>query len=153
MLGRELMRWSPFEEVSSWHRNNHLFDRFFGRHELVDGRWMPPVEAFRKDDKYVVRIDLPGMDTKDIDVHVEGDFLTIKGERKMEEKGPDYRETFYGMFERTVRLPHGVEADKMAARYENGVLEVSVPLPEALVGRTIPIEIEAGAKKIEHKAA
>lgn len=151
----ELVRWNPFEELSSWHRDD-LFGRFFGRRELPElplRTWMPPMEGYRKDDKYIVRVDLPGVDPKDLDVHAEGDFLTIKGERKAEEKGPEYRETFYGSFERTVRLPHGVEPKKIAARYENGVLEISVPLPKELVGRTVPIQIEAGGKTIEHKAA
>jgi len=153
MLGRELMRWSPFEELSSWQRNHDLFDRVSGRNELLNRRWMPPVEAYKKDDNYVVRLDLPGVDTKDMDIHAEGDLLTIKGERKTEEKVHEYRETFYGSFERTVRLPQGVEADKIAARYENGVLEILVPLPKEMVGRTIPIEIGVNTKEIEHKAA
>lgn len=151
----ELMRWDPREELSSWHRDiDDLFGRFFGRGELpLLSRWVPPVDAYRKDDKYVVRVDLPGVDPKDLDVHAEGDLLTIKGERKTEEKGPEYREAFYGKFERTVRLPHGVETEKIAGRYENGVLEISVPLPKEFVGRTVPIQIEAGGKTIEHKAA
>ena len=153
MLGRELMRWSPFEELSSWQRSHDLVDWVSRRNELLNGRWMPAVEAYKKDDNYIVRLDLPGMDTKDMDIHAEGDLLTIKGERKMEEKGPEYRETFYGSFERTVRLPQGVEADKIAARYENGVLEILVPLAKEMVGRTIPIEVADNKKTIEHKAA
>jgi HSP20 family protein len=132
----ELIRWDPRGELSSWHRDiDDLFSRFFGRDEFLGGRWMPPMEAYRKE----------------VDVHVEGNLLTIKGERKTEEKGQEYRETFYGRFERTVTLPHGAETEKIVARYENGVLEISVPLPKELVGRAIPIE--TGGKMIGRKAA
>lgn len=149
----ELMRWNPSEELSSWHRDiDDLFGRFFGRPETSVGGWMPAMESYRKDNEYVVRIDLPGVDPKDVAVHTEGNVLTITGERKSEEKKAQYRETFYGKFERRLTLPHGVTADKIAAHYTNGVLEIRVPLPAELAGRKIPIQIE-GSRKLESKAA
>jgi HSP20 family protein len=112
------------------------------------------METYRKDNEYVVRVDLPGVNPNDVNVHTEANLLTITGERKGEEKGPEYRETFYGKFERQIALPQGVEADKIAARYEHGVLEIHVPLPAQLAGRQIPIETEQKSnKKIESKAA
>jgi len=153
----ELVRWNPFEdELSTWHRDiDDLFGRFFGRPELRLTGGLPPMETYRKDGNYVMRFDLPGVDPKDLDVHVEGDLLTLKAERKADEKGPEYRGTFYGKFERAVTLPHGVKAEKIAARYEHGVLELVVPLPVELAGKKIPIQIEAGktGKTIEPKAA
>ena len=150
----ELVRWNPFEEeLSTWHRDiDELFGRFFGRPGARLTGGLPPMETYRKEGNYVVRFDLPGIDPKDLDVHVEGDLLTIKAERKAEEKGPEYREAFYGKFERTVTLPRGVKAEKITARYEHGVLELVVPLPVELAGKKIPIQIEAG-KTIESKAA
>lgn len=149
----ELTRWNPFEELSSWHRDiDELFGRLAGHSELSPGSRMPPMETYRKDGQYVVRIDLPGVDPKNVDVHAEGNLLTITGERKSEEEGPEYRETFYGKFERQVTLPQGVEADKISARYENGVLEIQVPLPAELAGRKIPIQVKE-TKKIGSKAA
>lgn len=150
----ELVRWNPFEEeLSSWHRDiDDLFGRFFERPELRGVGGVPPMETYRKDGNYVVRLDLPGVDPKDLDVGMEGDLLTIKAERKAEEKGPEYRETYHGKFERTVRLPHGVKAEKITARYENGVLELLVPLPVEIAGKKIPIQIAAG-KISESKAA
>jgi HSP20 family protein len=154
MLG-ELMRWNPADELSSWHRDiDDLFDRVFGRRETPAGNWMPRMETYRKDNEYVVRLDLPGVDPKNVHVQAEGNVLTITGERKSDDKGPDYRETFYGQFERTIALPNGVEADKIAARYEHGVLEIRVPLPAHLAGRAVPIQIEQDkTKKLESKAA
>lgn len=154
----QLRRWDPFEELSSWHRDlDDLFSRFAGQRAVPVSNWMPPMEAYRKDDAYVVRLDLPGIDPKEVDVHAEGNLLTIKGERKSEteQKESRYRETFYGRFERSVTLPQGVDTSKIAAHYTNGVLEISVPLPKELVGRTVPIEIEGGPNRqeIESKVA
>jgi HSP20 family protein len=112
------------------------------------------MEAYRKDNEYVVKVDLPGVKPNDVNVHTEANLLTITGERKGEEKGPEYRETFYGKFERQIALPQGVEADKIVARYEHGVLEIRVPLPVQLAGRQVPIQIEQNTnKKIESKSA
>jgi HSP20 family protein len=154
MIG-ELMKWNPTEELSIWHRDiDDLFGRFFGGNDDSVRSWVPRMETYRKDSEYVVRIDLPGVNPNDVNVHTEANLLTITGERKGEEKGPEYRETFYGKFERQVALPQGVESDKIAARYEHGVLEICVPLPAQLAGRKIPIQIEQNSnKKVESKAA
>src|ERR1044071_1133634 len=120
----ELMRWNPLEELSSWHRDiDELFGRVVGRQETSTvGTWAPRVEAYRKDNEYVVRLDLPGVDPKEVEIQAEGNVLTIKGERKTETKEADYQETFYGKFERSLNLPQGVEADKISAQYHHGVL-------------------------------
>ncbi len=152
----ELMKWSPVQELSSWHRDiDELCGRFFERSDNSPNRWVPRMETYRKDNEYVVRVDLPGINPKEVQVHAEGNLLTITGERKAHEEGPAYRETFYGKFERQIALPQGVEADKIAAHYEHGVLEVRVPLPAQLVGRQIPIQIDEPekARRLESKAA
>ena len=82
--------------------------------------------------------------------------LTIRGERKKAHEATDadyqYSEVFAGRFERRLPLPQGVDSEKLQARYHQGVLEVSVPLPQALTGRKIPIQLEA-QKSLESKAA
>jgi HSP20 family protein len=139
----ELMRWNPVEELSNWHRDiDELFGRFSERSDNLGTSWVPRIESYRKDNEYVVRADLPGVNPNDVHVQAEGNLLTITGERKSEEKGQEYRETFYGKFQRQIALPDGVEADKISAQYEHGVLEIRVPLPAQLVSRTIPIQIE-----------
>jgi HSP20 family protein len=151
----ELMRWNPAEELSSWHRDiDDLFGRFFGRAENSGVSWVPRAETYRKDNDYVVRLDIPGVDPKNVQLHVEGNTLFIKGERKSEAKGSDYQQSYYGRFEQTVMLPQGVEAEKIAAHYEHGVLELRVPLPAQLAGRKIPIEIgQQENAKLGSKAA
>jgi HSP20 family protein len=154
----ELMRWSPAEELSNWHRDiDDLFGRFFERPDSENSfsNWTPRMETYHKDSDYVVRVDLPGVDPKDVHVEAEGNILSITGERKSEEKGSEYRETFYGKFERRFALPQGVETDKIAAHYEHGVLEIRLPLPAQLTGRKIPIRIgqKEEKRKLESKVA
>lgn len=90
------------------------------------------VESFTEEGTYVVRADLPGVDPeKDIEVKVDGDVLTIHGERRDEEHDNGHSEVRYGAFTRSVRLPKGASADDVSARYDAGVLEVRVPMKEA----------------------
>ncbi len=152
MMG-ELALWRPFREVSSLHREvDDLFSRFFGDFEREfsllgrEGGWSPAVESYLEGDKLVVRVDLPGVDPRDVEIAVVGSQLTVKGERKAaREGGKDgegyfYREVRYGRFERSVPLPEGVNADQIHARYHNGVLEVEMPAPSGMAARRIPIE-------------
>src|SRR5258707_13108222 len=121
----ELIKWSPVEEWSNWHRDtDDLFGRFLQRPDSENSfsNWTPRMETYRKDSDYVVRVDLPGVDPKDVHVEAEGNLLSITGERKGEEKETGYRETFYGRFERRFTLPQGVDAGKNSGNYENGVL-------------------------------
>ena len=90
------------------------------------------VEEVAKENRYVIRADLPGLDPgKDIEVSVEGRTLTIYAQRRQDEDGPSRSEFRYGSVTRLVRLPARVDAKDVTARYERGVLEVSVPVREA----------------------
>ena len=148
----ELIRWNPFQEVSHGHSDiDDLFNRFFSfpprdRGQRAPVSWAPSMETFQKDGRCVVRLDLPGLDPKDIEVSVENRSLIVKGERKkteeMQEQNYHYRETAYGRFERHFVLPRNMDANKVTARYENGVLVVSMPLPEHLARKKVSIQIE-----------
>lgn len=115
--------------------------------------WAPKVDVVAKDGKLVTRVDLPGMKKDDVLVEVQDGYLMLSGERKKEmkeEKDNVYREEReYGSFCRTVPLPKGVKADDVKATFNNGVLEVTMPLPsaEASNGRKIPIQDAAAPAK------
>jgi len=111
--------------------------------------WAPPIEVFEKEDKFVVKAELPGIKEEDIDVSVVGYTLTVKGERKAETevKEEDYYccERSYGSFSRSIALPSTVDAKKIEASFEDGVLEVSLPK----AAEVKPEKISVSAKKKE----
>jgi HSP20 family protein len=135
-----------FRGLEGLHRDmDALFDGVFGSRDVApEADWTPRVETFTKDDKIVVRADLPGVDPKAVDISLEGNVLTLRGERKTEHEDASYREVSYGRFERRIRVPNGTDAEKITAKYTNGVLEVSVPLPKP-VTRKVPVEVTNGA--------
>ena len=147
---RALTPWRPFGELSSLHRDiDDLFARFFGEEERG---WLrsfematPAVESFLRGDELVVRADLPGIDPKHVELAVEGERLTIKGERqKVDERKRDnefYREVTYGRFERTVALPAGVDPDTVKAQYHDGVLEITMKAPKDFKSKKVPITV------------
>ena len=137
---------SMFRGLEGLHRDlDELFDGVFGNREVAaTADWAPRVDTYLKDDALHVRADLPGIDPKDVDISVEDDVLTIRGERKAEKEEASYREVTYGRFERRIRVPSGTDLDKITAKYTNGVLEVSVPLPKP-VTRKVAVNVANGA--------
>ena len=147
---RALTPWRAGRALSGVHNEiDEIVERFFGSDfgspafggtEALRG---PAIEAYRKDDKLVVRADLPGIDPKEVELAVEGDRLTVRGERRSSEEteGGAYREVRYGRFERTVQLPTGVDPDSVKATYRDGVLEITMAVPKAFVARKVPITV------------
>jgi HSP20 family protein len=121
---------------------DRLFGDFGMRHrwpfafltpEREDLVWSPDVEVELREGKLLVRVDLPGMDRKDVKVELTDEALTIEGERKQtiekEEKGYYRTERSYGRFARTIALPEGADSNSAKAEFKNGVLEVTVAVP------------------------
>ena len=139
----------PFRGVTDIQTEvNRLFDSFFGRPSTTpqSGRgWIPLVDMQETKDDLLVRVDLPGVREKDVSVSITGDWLTIRGERRLEEEqaGNQYLhvERVYGKFERLVQLPFAVQADKVKATYRDGVLEIKLPKAEELKPKEVKIDI------------
>lgn len=128
-------------------------DRFFGqapRSAGDAGAWAPVIEVKEKDGKLLVTAELPGLKKEDVKVHVDGDTLVVEGERKQEKEekreGYYHSERSYGKFYRSVLLPEGAKIDQTAAHFDDGVLEVTVPVPPAKA-QTKDIPVQEGAKK------
>ena len=106
--------------------------------------WTPVLDIYEDKDKYVAKSELPGMKKEDIDVSLDGNTLTISGERKREEEkkeGDTYRsERYFGRFQRTVTLPAAVDANKIQAIYKDGVLTVTVPKTEEAKPKQIEVK-------------
>jgi len=138
---------SFFRELSELNRDlDRLSEGVFDPRQPQSARaWWPAAEEEVKDGTLVLRYDLPGIDPKDVQVSLDGRTLTVTGERKAERetgKGAHRAsEVRYGRFERSITVPEGLDPEKVTARYTNGVLEVTVPLPAAFTGRRIPVQI------------
>lgn len=107
--------------------------------------WSPQAEVFERDGKLIVRADLPGMKKEDIDIDIENDRITLRGERKTEHdenKQGFYRsERTYGSFYRTIPIPEGADTDAAKASFNDGVLEIAMPMPEQTQrGKKLAIE-------------
>jgi len=145
-----LRPWRPFRDLEEMERR---FDDLLGWQSLpvawtrmpTQVEWLPPIEMFEKDDKFIVKAELPGIDKEEIDVSVVGETLTIKGERKAETevKEESYHccERSYGSFVRSITLPSAVDTKKIEASLENGILEVT--LPKAAEVKPKKVEISA----------
>jgi len=147
---RELREWEPFRELDEWHHSiDDLFSRFMGGRPFAGTAFesLPSLESYKKNGNLVVRVDLPGVEPKEVDISITGNVLTVKGERKHKEevKEGEYvrQETAYGTFERSLTLPEGVEPDKIKATYDKGVLEIAMPLPKQLAEKKVAVQVEA----------
>ena len=110
------------------------FGREFGRLADLEGSmWLPPVEAFEREGKLIVRADLPGLTKDDINVDITDEAIKIRGERRQEkeenEEGYYRSERSYGSFYREIPLPSGVHREDANATFRNGVLEITMPAP------------------------
>jgi HSP20 family protein len=145
-----LTRWSPFDELSTLHREmDRLFSRAFDTPNTPQNpnatAFVPAIEVASGKDGWDVRLSLPGVDPKDVQVEVAGNTLTVRGERVARDgrKSPYVSEIAYGRFERTLTLPESIEGDKVVAAYRNGMLELHLPLKESVKPRRIQIATEA----------
>lgn len=130
--GNRLMDWAPFREIEEIQRHlGSSLPAMWRRLPMEEMGWAPAIEVFEKEDKFVVKAELPGMKEEDINVCVEGETLTITGEKcaesEVEEENYYLSERSYGKFSRAIGLPAGVDAKKIEASYEDGILEVTLP--------------------------
>ena len=144
-------------------RLNSIFNDFArpeGEQEsLAMGSFIPPVDVYEDAQQLVLKLEVPGIRQEDLDVRVENQMLTVKGERKFEkdEKEENFHriERRYGTFTRTFTLPQTVDAGAVKAGYEHGVLSISMPKKEAAKPKQVKVEIGNGAssqpKQVEAK--
>src|SRR5260370_41377416 len=125
---------------------------------LTTSSFAPAVDVYEDEHNVTLKIEVPGIDEKDIDVRIENNTLTVHGERKIEkeEKEENYRrvERQYGSFTRTFNLPPTVEAEKVQADYDKGVLKITLPKKAEAKPKQIKVNVgqSAGQKTIQSKA-
>jgi HSP20 family protein len=157
-----IIRWEPTRELSSLQSEvNRLFGTFLDAPAAGDGvarrSWVPAMDLVEDGEEYVLRADLPGVRDEDVNVELDDEVLTISGERKSEheERRDGYRriERSSGRFSRSLTLPDGVDAERIDAHFENGVLEVRVPKPEQRQPRRVAISVGGKPAAIDAQAA
>ena len=158
-----LTRWEPFREFSTMqdrmNRMNRLFRESYSpevpEEALTTTNFAPPVDIYEDEHTITLKLDVPGIEEKDIDVRIEGNTLTVHGERKIEkeEKEENYRrvERQYGSFTRSFTLPSSVDTGQVNAHYDNGVLKIS--LAKKVEAKPKQIKVNVGSDKtLEAKA-
>ena len=152
-----ITRWDPFREfVTLQGRMNRLFRDSYGdaREEaLTTTTFAPPVDVYEDEHTVTLKIEVPGIEEKDIDVRIENNTLTVHGERKFEkeEKEENFRrvERQYGSFTRTFTLPNTVDQDSVQANYEKGVLKIQ--LAKKAEAKPKQIKVNVGSKVLDAK--
>jgi len=138
--------WTPFGNLRK--EMDEMFDRFLDPRDWAPalGEWIPKIDVAETGNAVSVKAEIPGMDQKDIQVLLQDDVLTIKGEKKQEKGEKDekyYRlERSYGTFARALRMPVTVDAGKVTATFKNGLLTVTLPKAPGAKGTTIPVKGE-----------
>lgn len=139
--------WDPFDLLNNLQTDiNKAFTRSLVRENPWVRSFTPAIEIKEESDKFLVHADMPGLKKEDLTISVEGNLLTIQGERKTESdnksQGYHYSERSYGSFSRSVELPTEVVADKVKASYKNGVLEIMLPKSENVQKKQIDVKVE-----------
>ncbi|NVM57980.1 MAG: Hsp20/alpha crystallin family protein [Desulfobacterales bacterium] len=147
-----LARWGPFSDLTRLQgRINRLFDdsltwRGASEDDTTLGAWSPAVDIYETAEAVVLKADLPGLKKEDLTVEVKENIITLRGERKFEKeiKRDNYHrvERAYGRFQRAFSLPSTVRADKVKARFKEGVLEITIPKVEEEKPKQITVNVE-----------
>jgi HSP20 family protein len=153
-----LVRWKPLIDVKPWNpvadftnmqrEIEGMFERFRGdsRDEEASKILLPAVDIIERENDFNIKIELPGVDKKDVKITVQNEVLTIKGEKKqeVEKKGENFHrvERSYGIFQRSFTLPSSVESEKIDASYDNGVLAIAIPKLEEAKPKEIEVKLK-----------
>ena len=147
-----IVRWDPFRDVAALQdRINRIFNDSFGRSRDLDDEvslydWRPPVDIYETSDGIVLKVELPGVDKKDVSVEVKDNVLTLRGERLLDPEIKDehyYRkERNFGKFNRSFSLQDPIQPDLIKAGFKDGILTVEIPRPEEEKPKQITVNID-----------
>jgi HSP20 family protein len=141
-----ISRWDPFRDLSVLQdRINRIFSEANRPAEESARTWAPVVDILETEGDLVVRAELPGMKREDIDIEITSESLTIRGERTFDEAAKDSYlrvERPYGPFQRSFSIGVPVDAGKIKAKYQDGILEITIPKAETVKPKKIPVTSE-----------
>jgi HSP20 family protein len=138
-------RWDPFRDlVSIQGELNQLFGRAFGQGEAAGGTWAPALDVFEDRERFVIKVELPGLGPEDVEISVEEGTLTLSGERafykEMDEAGFHRVERRFGAFARSLNLPSTADPNRIEASFVGGLLTITVPKKEEATPRKIQVK-------------
>jgi len=145
-----IVKYNPFKELRTMQdQMNRMLDMAWNREfgeELKEGVWQPPVDIYEDEQSVVIKAEVPDVDQKDIEVRIENNTLTLKGERKHSseiKKENYYRvERYFGQFQRSFSLPQSINQDKVQATCERGILTITLPKREEVKPKQISVEVK-----------
>ncbi len=155
-----IIRWDPFQELNLiTSRMNRLFQDTYGpgstEESLTTSAFVPPVDIYEDEHNITLKIEVPGIEQKDMDVRMENNTLTVRGERKFEkeEKEENFHrvERRYGSFFRAFTLPNTVDPDSVKADYDNGLLKITLAKKAEAKPKQIKVNVGQGQKTLEGK--
>src|ERR1700756_1662329 len=153
---RTMNRWEPFREATTLREQiNRLFGDGVGRpaEESNLTPWAPAVDIYETEHELVVKADLPDVNPQDLDIRVENNILTIRGERKFDTKAHEDNylriERCYGSFSRSFALANSVQSESIQADYHNGVLTLSLPKREEAKPKQIKVSVNGGTSSVK----
>jgi HSP20 family protein len=144
-MASNVMRWDPFRDLMGIQSElNRLFGRTYAGDGGAAGAWVPPLDIYEEKDRFVVALELPGIDPADVEVSVEDSVLTVKGERRLSaetnEESFHRIERRYGQFVRSLSLPSTADAEHIEATFDKGVLTIRVPKVEQAKPKKITVK-------------
>lgn len=146
-----ITRWDPFRELTTLqHRFNHLFQDYNrGQDELTTTTsFVPAVDVYEDEHKVTLKLEVPGISQEDLDIRLENNTLTVRGERKFEkeEKEENFHriERRYGSFARSFTLPNTLDPESVKANYDNGVLKIELAKRAEAKPKQIKVNVEGG---------
>jgi HSP20 family protein len=158
-----ITKWDPFRDLMLLRdRMNRLFEDLvssprFEDSELIQSTWSPAVDIYETENELVLTAELPGVEEKDVEIKIEDNTLSLKGERKFERetKEENYHriERAYGSFFRSFSLPNYIDQEKISADYENGLLRVHMPKKAEMKPRKVKILKPQAAEKSGEKSS
>jgi HSP20 family protein len=156
-----ITRFDPFRDlVQLQDRVNRLFQESAparGEEAFTNGSFVPPVDIFEDEHDIVLKLEVPGVDQKDLDIRIENNTITIRGERKFEKEAKEENyhrvERRYGSFQRSFGLPQTVNPENVTADYENGILKVTLAKRAEAKPKQIKVNVGSAPKSIESQSA
>ena len=145
-----IVKYNPFKDLRTMQEEmNHLLDLAWNREsgeDLREGIWQPPVDIYEDRDSVVIKAEVPDIDQKDIEVKIENNTLTLRGERKqnLEVKKENYHrvERYFGTFQRSFTLPQTIDQEMIEAACDRGVLTIVLPKKEEDKPKQIKVEVK-----------